>query len=330
MSPAPRHDLNRCGSDFLGAHHERNERRTWWVVWLTAVMMIGEIVGGTLYGSMALVADGWHMATHAAALTITGLAYRYARRHRNDPRFAFGTGKVGELAGFASAITLGIVAVLIAWESLLRLLDPRPISFDQATAIAVIGLVVNLVSARLLHHEEHEHEHEHEHDGGHGHDHGHGHVHVEAASQDRPGHQDSNLRAAYLHVLADALTSVLAIAGLLAGRFLGWVWLDPVIGLVGAAVILHWSLGLTRAAANGLLDASTNHSLVEAITQRIETGDETITDLHLWRVGPGHHALILSLTAGQPGTPDSYKARLTGLPALSHITIEVNPARTAG
>lgn len=312
-------DPYRCGRNFLGEHHERNERRTWWVVWLTAVMMVGEIVGGALFGSMALVADGWHMATHAAALTITGLAYRYARQHRNDPRFAFGTGKVGELAGFASAITLGIVALLIGWESIERLLNPRTIGFDQALAIAVLGLAVNLLSAKLLAHDSgqraqghgDEHEHEHEHDRDHGHGGGH-------------GHHDTNLRAAYVHVLADALTSVLAIAGLLAGRYLGWNWLDPVIGLVGAAVILQWSWKLLRTAAHALLDASTNEKLLAAIAERLETDTETITDLHLWRVGPGHNALIVSIASTAPASPDTYKARLGDLPGLSHITIEVN------
>lgn len=313
----------RCGRDFLGEHHERNERRTWWVVWLTAAMMIGEIIGGTLYGSMALVADGWHMATHAAALTITGLAYRYARQHRDDPRFAFGTGKVGELAGFASAITLGVVALLIGWESLERLFNPRVIGFDQAIAIAVVGLAVNLASARLLHHGSHDtassagHEHHHDHPDEH-------HEHESEASAP----QDSNLRAAYVHVLADALTSVLAIAGLLAGRYLGWNWLDPVIGIVGAAVILHWAGKLMRNAAHALLDASTNEKLLATIAERLETETETITDLHLWRVGPGHNALIVSLVSTDPVAPDIYKSRLAGLPGLSHVTIEVNARPT--
>ncbi len=300
---------NRCGRAFLGARHERNEQRTWWVVWLTAAMMVGEILGGTLYGSMALVADGWHMATHAAALTIAGLAYSYARKHRDDPRFAFGTGKVGELAGFASAITLGIVALLIAWESLLRLVNPHVIRFDQAIAIGVLGLAVNLASARLLHDDhpqgvEHDHDHGHDHHGHHG--------------------RDSNLHAAYLHVIADAVTSVLAIAGLLAGRFFGWVWLDPVIGIVGAVVIAYWSWNLVRTAAHELLDASTNPKLLAAIAARLESESETITDLHLWRVGPGHSALIVSLSSNHPSSPDAYKAKLKGLRGLSHVTIEVN------
>lgn len=297
----------RCRRTFLGVHHERNEQRTWWVVWLTAVMMVGEIAGDTIYGSMALVADGWHMSTHAAAMAITALAYRYARNHRDDPRFAFGTGKVGELAGFASAVTLGLVAALIAWESIERLFSPRAIAYGQATAIAVLGLIVNLVSAWLLQ------------GGGTGeageHDPDHGHAH------------DSNLRAAYLHVLADALTSVLAIAALLAALYLGWVWLDPLIGIVGAVVIFHWSWKLIRSASHALLDASANQQLLAAIAERLETGTETITDLHLWRVGPGHNALIVSIASDQPAPPGTYKQKLEGLPGLSHVTIEVNPRR---
>lgn len=313
---------NRCGRAFLGTRHERNERRTWWVVWLTTAMMAGEIAGGTLYGSMALVADGWHMATHAAALTVAALAYSYARKHRNDPRFAFGTGKVGELAGFASAVTLGIVALLIAWESLLRLVNPHVIHFEQAIAIAVLGLVVNLVSARLLHDgHDHDHEHDHDHDH-HGHDHDHEHEHEH--KHERAHARDSNMYAAYLHVLADAVTSVLAIVGLLAGRLYGWLWLDPVIGIVGALVISYWSWNLIRTAAKSLLDASTNQKLLDAVTARLENSADTITDLHLWRVGPGHSALIVSLSSEHPAPPDVYKARLKGLRGLSHVTIEVN------
>ncbi len=317
---------NRCGRAFLGTRHERNEQRTWWVVWLTAAMMVGEILGGTLYGSMALVADGWHMATHAAALTVAALAYSYARKHRDDPRFAFGTGKVGELAGFASAVTLGIVALLIAWESLLRLVNPHVIHFEQAIAIAVIGLIVNLVSARLLH-DDHAHFHEDERDHGdheHDHDHDHDHDHGHTPKHERAHAGDSNMHAAYLHVLADAVTSVLAIVGLLAGRLYGWLWLDPAIGIVGALVISYWSWNLIRTAAKSLLDASTNQNLLAAITARIENSAETITDLHLWRVGPGHSALIVSLSSDHPASPDVYKARLKGLRGLSHVTIEVN------
>jgi cation diffusion facilitator family transporter len=274
------------------------------VVILTAVMMVAEIVGGMVFGSMALVADGWHMATHAAALGVATLAYRYARQHANDPRFTFGTGKVGELAGFASAVSLGIVAALIAWESLSRLVHPRRIDFLQAGAIAVLGLLVNLVSALLLRHE-HAHEHDHDHD-----------------------HHDTNLRAAYLHVIADAFTSVLAILGLLAGAFLGWNWMDALIGIIGAIVIGHWSLGLARAAGHSLLDAHDDSRLEQAVRTRIarDGGGATVQDLHLWRLGPGHHGLLLSLRSGAPLPPEHYKRLLADLPSLGHVTVEINPA----
>jgi cation diffusion facilitator family transporter len=289
------------------------------VVALTAAMMVGEIVGGTIFGSMALVADGWHMATHTAALGIATLAYRYARQHASDPRFTFGTGKVGELAGFASAISLGIVALLIAWESFGRLLNPRPISFLQAGAIAVLGLMVNLVSALLLRHDhDHEHDDDHEDHEDEDHDHtGHG-----------DHHQDTNLRAAYLHVLADAFTSVLAILGLLAGAFLGWIWMDALIGVVGALVISHWAIGLSRTAAHSLLDSHDDGKLESSVRARIEAQGEgaSVQDLHLWRLGPGHHGLVLSLRSGAPHPPEHYKQLLADLPTLGHVTVEINPA----
>ena len=322
------HAGHRCQQSFLGDQHERNERRTWLVVALTTAMMVGEIIGGTYYGSMALVADGWHMATHAAALTIAALAYRYARRHAHDPAFAFGTGKVGELAGFASAVTLGVVAVLICWESVQRLMYPLAIGFEQAGLIAVLGLVVNFVSALLLKDDHHHHHHGHDHDHDHDHDDGHVHHHEHEAG-DSAHERDTNLHAAYVHVLADALTSVLAIAGLLAGRFLGWTWMDPLIGVVGAIVIAHWSIGLMREAGRSLLDAHDNHDRLKLIRDRLETGGgatpDRVTDMHLWRVGPGHQALIVSIDATDPQTPDVYKARLADIPQLSHVTIEVNP-----
>ena len=317
------HSGHRCQQSFLGDRHERNEYRTWLVVALTTVMMVGEIVGGTYYGSMALVADGWHMATHAAALTIAALAYRYARRHAHDPVFAFGTGKVGELAGFASAVTLGVVALLICWESVQRLINPLAIGFEQAGLIAVLGLLVNFVSALLLkddhHHHGHGHDHDHDHDDGHIHHHDH-------EATDSTHQRDTNLHAAYVHVLADALTSVLAIAGLLAGRFLGWTWMDPLIGVVGAVVIAQWSISLMREAGRSLLDAHDNHERLRAIRERIEAGNskDRVTDMHLWSVGPGHDALILSIDAADPATPDDYKVRLADIPRLSHVTIEVN------
>lgn len=312
---------------FLGEHHDRNERRTWIVVAVTAAMMVGEIVGGTVYNSMALVADGWHMSTHAAALSVAALAYRYARVHAGDPRFAFGTGKVGELAGFASAVVLGVVALLIGWESFQRLLNPRPIHFSQATLIAVLGLAVNLASAWLLFQEDHHHHGHGDHGHDHGHDHHHDHDHDHAADLRAAGHHhDNNLRAAYQHVLADALTSVLAIGGLLAGRFLGWTWMDPLIGIVGGVVIAHWSWGLIRSAGAALLDASGSARLAATVRARLEIGADKVCDLHLWRLGPGHQGLIVSILSTAPERPEVYKARLADLPGLSHVTVEVNPA----
>jgi cation diffusion facilitator family transporter len=301
-------------SDFLGASHDQNERRTWAVVAVTALMMVGEIIGGTVFGSMALVADGWHMATHAAALSIAALAYRYARRHAHDARFSFGTGKVGELTGFASAVVLGMIALLIGWESLTRLVNPHPINFSQATWIAVLGLIVNLLSAALLHQGEHGHDHD-DHDHDELDDDNFGHAHE---------HHDNNLRAAYMHVLADALTSVLAIAGLLMGRYLGWVWMDPLMGIVGALVIAQWSWGLMRSAGSYLVDMNLNTGLLARVRERLETDGDTVCDLHLWRIGPGHHALVVVMESRQPTTPDAYRAKLAGLPGLSHITVEVN------
>jgi cation diffusion facilitator family transporter len=300
---------------FLGAAHDRNERRTLLVVGLTSAMMVGEIVGGTLFGSMALTADGWHMATHAAALGIAAFAYRYARRHAHDPRFAFGTGKLGDLAGFASAIILAIVALGIGVESVLRLLQPVAIHYAEAIPIAVLGLVVNLASIWLLGGPEHHH-HDHGHDDDHDHDHGHDHDHEHH-------HHDHNIRAAYWHVMADALTSVLAIGGLLAARAFGWTWLDPLIGIVGAIVIANWSWGLIREAGAILLDAAPRRELAEAIRRRLEVGEDRLSDLHVWRLGPGHNAAIVSLVSHRPESVEHYKALLRDVPSLSHVTVEV-------
>jgi cation diffusion facilitator family transporter len=290
---------------FLGDHHERHERQTWFVVALTAAMMVAEIVAGTIYGSMALLADGWHMSTHAAALAIAALAYHFARRHARNPHFSFGTGKLGELAAFSSALILALIVVFIAYESVARLIAPQPIQFSEATVVAVIGLVVNLVSAWLLaagHHHDHEHADDHHH-----------------------GH-DTNIRAAYIHVLADALTSVLAIVALLAGRFYGLNWLDPVIGIVGALFIAKWSWGLLRSAGAVLLDTVPNPQLAVTIRARLETGtDDRVTDLHIWRLGPGHAGLIVSIVSDRPQPPVAYKERLAGIKGLSHITVEVHP-----
>lgn len=309
---------------FLGAKHERHERRTWFVVALTAAMMVAEIIGGTMFGSMAVVADGWHMSTHAGALAIAGGAYWFARRHARDPRFTFGTGKVGELAAFSSAIILALVALAIGYEAVLRLYAPVCIDFVEAIWLAVIGLGVNLVSAWLLFDGDH-HGHAHAaHDGHdhapheHGHDHDHGHHH----------HQhDSNIRAAYVHVLADAMTSVLAIVALLGGWLYGWVWLDPVMALVGVLVILSWSVGLLRASGAVLLDMVPERRLAGTIRKRLEIAGDRVCDLHLWQLGPGHRGLVVSIVSDDPQPPASYRARLEDIPGLSHVTVEVHACR---
>ena len=436
------------GHVFLGDRHDRHARRTWAVVALTAVTMVVEIAGGTWFGSMALVADGWHMSTHAAALGIAALAYRFARRHAEDPRFTFGTGKFGDLAAFASAIILGLVALLIGAESVDRLLHPAPIGFGQAIPIAILGLAVNLASVWLLHddHDDHGHHghahggHSHGGHGGHGHgghghdtnfraayihvladaltsvlaiaalayhfarrhaddprfsfgtgkfgdlaafasaiilglialligaesldrllhpvaigfgpaipiavlglavnvasvwllhddhghnDHGHGHGgHGHSHGGHGHGGHDTNFRAAYVHVLADALTSVLAIAALLGGRYLGLAWLDPAMGLVGTAVILAWSWSLLRTAGLVLLDARPSAAATREIRERLESGGDRISDLHLWQVGPGHRAAVIALVSDDPQPPAHYKARLAGVRGLSHVTVEVQP-----
>ena len=302
---------------FLSAQHERNEQRVWMVIALTATMMFGEIVAGIVFGSMALLADGWHMFTHAGALTISALAYGYARKHVDDPRFSFGTGKVGELVGFTSAVILAIIAVAIAYESIIRLFRPIPIAFDQALMVAALGLVVNFASVWLLREGGHSHAgHEHAahgHDGGHHH---HGHTHGEPA----PSGHDTNLRSAYAHVMADAATSALAIAGLLAGRFQGWIWMDALVGIVGALVIARWSYGLIRQAGAVLLDTVPDH-LLGKVRAAMEEHGGSIADLHIWQVGPGHHAVILSLEAH--ARPTSFYKRVVGaIPGVSHVTVE--------
>lgn len=311
-------DAGRADHVFLGAGHERNEHRTWIVIGITFAMMAIEIAAGTIFGSMALVADGWHMSTHACALLIAALAYLFARRHVHDPRFAFGTGKLGDLAAFASAIVLGIVAALIAWESLTRLVNPGPIDFPQATLVAVIGLVVNLVCAWLLR-DDHRHGHDHHH---HGHDHDH-HGHADHAGPER----DNNLRSAYMHVVADALTSVLAIVALLLGGAFGWVWLDPVIGIAGAIVIGYWSLGLIRAAGGVLVDYSPDDAaLCGRIRDAIEALGDTVTDIHVWRLGPGHRGAVIAIRSASPRNLAAYRAQLAAVARLSHLTVEVETA----
>jgi len=398
---------------FLGAGHEQNERRTWFVIWLCGLMMVAEIIGGLMFGSIALVADGLHMSTHASALLLAALAYRYARRHAEDRRFTFGTGKLGDLAGFTSAIVLAMIAVLIGYEALTRFIWPVPISFDEAIPIAVLGLLVNVASVLLLsgagHHQHHGHGHAHDRDG-HGHDEAQrietdegavllkifetgvpprfrlssesgvlpaaGDVTVETV---RPGglrqifsfaergghlesleeipephafdahvrlgggaepyavefrehdhaqgaaHRDNNMRAAVIHVLADAAVSVLVIVGLSLGRFFGWIWMDPVVGVVGAIVIATWAYSLIRDTGAILLDMNPDGAMAERMREVIEADGDRLTDLHLWRLGPGHLGAILSIATGRPRGPEHYRRLLDRFRNLSHVTVEVRP-----
>jgi len=398
---------------FLGEGHEQNERRTWLVIWLCGFMMVGEIIGGILFGSIALVADGLHMSTHASALLLAALAYRYARRHAEDRRFTFGTGKLGDLAGFTSAIVLAMIALLIGYEAISRFIAPVPISFDEAIPIAVLGLLVNVASVLLLS------------GGGHHHHHGHGHYHGDADHHDdaqrietdfgsvaleifehgvpprfrlafesasrppadtitvetvRPGgarqvftfadrgghlesvdeipephafdarvrldhgaepysvafeehehaqgaaHRDNNMRAAVIHVLADAAVSVLVIVGLLLGRFLDWVWMDPVVGICGAFVIAAWAYGLVRDTGAILLDMNPDRAMAERMRSLIETDGDRLKDLHLWRLGPGHLGVILSVTTTKQRGPDHYRRVLDRFRTLSHVTVEIESA----
>jgi cation diffusion facilitator family transporter len=398
---------------FLGEGHERNERRTWMVIALCSAMMIAEIVGGAMFGSIALIADGLHMSTHASALLLAALAYSYARRHADDRRFTFGTGKLGDLAGFTSAIVLAMIALLIGYEAVSRFIAPIAISFDEAIPIAILGLIVNVASVLLLSGGEHHNHH------GHAHDHDDAHddethriktsrgtlvlaivedgvpprfrlsteggaplladgVMIETiraggetqafALADRGGylesideipephtftarislrdskqactavfeehhyahgaaHRDNNMRAAIVHVLADAAVSVLVIVGLLLGRFLGWAWMDPVAGLCGAIVIAAWSYGLIRDTGAILLDINPDQGLADRVRTMIEATGDRVTDLHLWRLGPGHMGMILSVMTGTARGPEHYQSLLRRFHALSHVTVEV---RTSG
>jgi cation diffusion facilitator family transporter len=396
---------------FLGAGHEKNERRTWLVIWLCGFMMVAEIVGGLLFGSIALVADGLHMSTHAGALLLAALAYTYARKRAGDPDFTFGTGKFGDLAGFTSAIILAMIALLIAYESVSRLFAPVTIHFAEAIPIACLGLAVNIVSAWLLS------------GGGHGHDHSHGHAHgghghnavhhlatdvgiivlevfesgapprfrlraengsaltaaatsvetlrpdgtrqlfaikdrrvylesieeipephaftarVRIGDRDYPvvfeehehahasAHRDNNMRAAVIHVLADAAVSVLVITGLLLARTFGWLWMDPLAGLIGATVIASWSYGLVRDTGAILLDKVPDRTMAERIRDTIEADGDRLTDLHLWRLGPGHLGAIVSVCTAEPRGPEHYRRLLDRFRSLSHVTVEVESKR---
>lgn len=401
---------------FLGASHDRSERRTWAVIWLCGAMMCAEIVGGLLFGSIALVADGLHMSTHAGALLLAALAYTYARRHAMNADFTFGTGKFGDLAGFTSAIILAMIALLIGYESVTRILAPVQIHFAEAIPIACVGLAVNIVSAWLLSGSDHHHDHGHGH--GHGHDHAHGDdVHDESrrfatpsgemllevyedgvpprfrlrASQGplpaaattrittlRPdgttqeftlaargeflesteeipepheftadirigadnyqvifeehvhGHgtagRDNNMRAAIIHVTADAAVSVLVIVGLLLARTFGWLWMDPLAGIIGACVIASWSYGLIRDTAAILLDRIPDRGLAGELRRTIESDGTRLADLHLWRLGPGHLGAILSVCPTEKRSAGYYREKLAPFSSLSHVTIEIQEA----
>lgn len=387
---------------FLGESHEKNERRTWAVIVLCTIMTVAEIVGGLLFGSIALIADGLHMSTHASALLLAALAYSYARRHAEDPRFSFGTGKLGDLAGFSSAIVLAMIAILIGYEAVSRLFAPVPIHFNEAIPIAVLGLIVNVGSALLLSGGRHDH--------GHGHGHGHDAVRpidtadgtltlqvfedsapprFRLAAEDsrtlpqhatietvRPGgarqlflmtrhgsylesvdeipephafsalvrlgrdesyavdfeehdqagasaHRDNNMRAAIVHVLADGVVSALVIVGLLLARMFGWLFLDPVAGICGALVSASWSYGLVRDTGAILLDMNPDRGMAERLRAAIEHDGDWLSDLHLWRLGPGHLGAILSVATTQPRDAEHYRRLLGRFRNLSHITVEV-------
>jgi len=281
--------------------NEKGEQRTQYVLILTAITMVVEIIAGSIYGSMALLADGWHMGTHVAAFFIAIFAYRYARKHANNPRYSFGTGKVNVLGGFASAIALAVVALVMLVESLQRIIEPQAIHFNEAIIVAGIGLFINVVSAFLL---KDNHNHAHHHD-----DHQH----------------DHNLRAAYFHVLADAMTSLLAIIALFSGKYLGWNWLDPVMGIVGAVIITRWSYGLLKETSPILLDASIEQEYQDSIKETIEKGSyDSISDMHIWKVGANHYAAIIALVTQYPKSTEHYKRLLSKFHKLSHITIEIN------
>ncbi len=323
------HDLSAWRHEHaFDAGNRAGERRTWIVVAITAVTMVAEIAGGWITGSMALLADGWHMGTHVAALAMAGIAYALARRWSRDRRFAFGTWKIEVLGAFSSALVLAIVALAMAVESVLRLVTPQPIAFGAALAVAVVGLVVNVVSAFVLagkgSDHGHHHGHGHAHDDGPAHDHDH-HHHRGDDHHHADGHGDLNLRAAYVHVLTDAFTSVLAIVALSAGMMGGWAWLDPAMGIVGAGVIAWWAWGLLTQSARVLLDREMDTPVAAAVRHAIESdGDAEIADLHVWRVGRARHACIVTIVAQEPLTPDGYRERLEGIASLAHVSVEVN------
>jgi len=296
--PAAPMDEFRGDRVYLGADHARNERRTWIVAGICAATLVAQVAGGLVFKSMALTASGLHMGAHVAALLVAALAYALARRYARDPRFAFGTGKLGYLAGFANAVVLAITALLIAVESVERLISPETVDYHAALPLAVAGLAVTLACVWLLRP-------------------------TKAPDHRHDRHGDLNLAAAHLHLTADALVSVLAIAGLLAGQRLGWAWADPAAGVVGAALVAHFAWTLLARAGPSLLDVNPSPELAAEIRARLEGAGERVVDLHLWRLGPGHHAAVAVIAADEPQAPQAYHARLSGLEGLSHVTLEV-------
>jgi len=297
--------------DFRGRNHTRNARRVRLVLFFSFLMMVGEIAAGQIFGSMALLADGWHMATHLAALGISLLAYQFAERQAQNERFTFGTGKFGDLGAYTSAVVLAMVAIGIGYEAVERFLNPAPIQYAEAMGVAALGLAVNIAAALLL-------QEDHGHDADHGHTHQHGHAH-----HGDEHHKDLNLKSAYVHMLADAATSVLAMVAIGAGWWLGWSIFDPMVGFIGALIILRWAYGLMKSAGAMLLDVQPNDQLTQAIRTEIEALGDDVTDLHIWRVGPGHLAGIVSIATKESRNVDFYRAVLSGVAKLSHLTIEV-------
>jgi cation diffusion facilitator family transporter len=284
----------------FSVENKLHEKKVKTVFWLTTVIMVLEIAAGTWSGSMALLADGWHMGTHSAAFLIAIFAYSYAKKHANNNDFSFGTGKVNSLGGFASAIALAIVALMMIIESVQRLLEQQSIHFNEAIVVAIIGLVVNVASVFILHDDHHHHHGEHHH------------------------HHDHNMKAAYFHVLADTLTSLLAIVALLVGKYVGLVWMDPVMGGVGAIVILRWSYSLVKESSDILLDKSVKKSTLEKISNALSDKNTVVNDLHVWTIATAHQAAIIKVTSASPLTSVEYEDILKKiLPQLSHISIEI-------
>lgn len=300
---------------------QAGESRTLWVILITATMMVVEIAAGVAFGSMALLADGLHMASHTAALGITAFAYIYARKHAHDARFSFGTGKVNALGGFTGALLLAVFAIVMAWESVERLINPTEIIFNAAIGVAIVGLIVNGVSVFILG-ADHDHGHDHAHDHGHSHHH-HDHEHHD---HDNGHHHDHNLRSAYLHVLADALTSVTAIIALLSAKYFGWIWMDPVMGIVGSVLVAKWSVGLLKQTGQVLLDYQASTQMTDRVKEAIEQdGVSHLSDLHVWSIGPNRYSVIATIVSRTPESADVYRDRLDA-EQFPHVTVEVQQA----